>query len=101
MSFEIPPGLTGMLQDFTVAVLRTKPPDLYKFAADHFTKLYEQKSGAVAAGSPPPQSPDARRESRPVQIQSPTGRASNDQSSVASSRGEPSPGDLLTYLPYE
>jgi len=46
MSIDIPPGLTAMLQDFTVAVLRTKPPDLYKFAADHFNKLYTQKKAA-------------------------------------------------------
>ena len=43
MSFEIPPGLTGMLQDFTVAVLRNKPPDLHKFASEYFANLYEKK----------------------------------------------------------
>lgn len=37
MSYDIPPGLTSLLQDFTVAVLRNKPNDLYKFAAEYFT----------------------------------------------------------------
>jgi len=39
--FEIPEGLTAMLQEFTVAVLRNNPPDLLKFAYDHFRSLYE------------------------------------------------------------
>jgi len=62
MSFEVPPGLTAMLQDFTVAVLRNKPPDLYKFAAEHFTKLYAEKSGGAAPGTP--DSEKQRRDSR-------------------------------------
>jgi len=36
MNFEIPPGLMDLLQDFTVAVLRDKPLDLVKFAAEYF-----------------------------------------------------------------
>ncbi|XP_072027165.1 cAMP-dependent protein kinase type II regulatory subunit-like [Amphiura filiformis] len=48
MNFEIPPGLTDLLQDFTVAVLREKPDDLTEFAANYFTKLQEAnvKSGS-------------------------------------------------------
>ncbi len=48
MNFEIPPGLTDLLQDFTVAVLREKPEDLTEFAANYFTKLQEAnaKSGS-------------------------------------------------------
>jgi cAMP-dependent protein kinase regulator len=44
MSFEIPDGLTDLLQDFTVAVLKERPPDLVKFAAEYFNKLNDKKS---------------------------------------------------------
>lgn len=44
MSFEIPDGLTDLLQDFTVAVLKERPPDLVKFAAEYFNKLKEKKN---------------------------------------------------------
>jgi len=43
-SFEIPAGLTELLQDFTVAVLRRKPPDLYQFAVDYFVQAQERRS---------------------------------------------------------
>ena len=39
MSFQIPPGLTDLLQEFTVAVLRERPTDLVSFAANYFNKL--------------------------------------------------------------
>lgn len=39
MNFEIPPGLTDLLQEFTVAVLRTRPANLEAFAADYFNNL--------------------------------------------------------------
>lgn len=39
MNFEIPPGLTDLLQDFTVAVLKDRPDDLVSFAAEYFNKL--------------------------------------------------------------
>ncbi len=38
MNFEIPDGLGDMLRDFTVAVLRERPPDLNDFAVEFFTK---------------------------------------------------------------
>lgn len=43
MNFEIPEGLTDLLQDFTVAVLRERPHpnDLIDFAASYFAKLQE------------------------------------------------------------
>lgn len=44
MSFEIPVGLTTMLQDFTVSVLRNKPSDLIQFANDYFRTLYEKQA---------------------------------------------------------
>ena len=94
MSFEIPPGLTAMLQDFTVAVLRTKPPDLYKFAAEHFTKLYAQKSGGAAVGTP--DSEKQRRDSKNMRGTQHAGFASPDSkvTSEAASSREPSPGNL-------
>ena len=45
MNFEIPPGLTDLLQEFTVAVLRQKPNDLVEFAAIYFNERYERLGG--------------------------------------------------------
>ena len=39
MDLEIPSGLTDLLQDFTVHVLRDKPEDIVDFAANYFMKL--------------------------------------------------------------
>ena len=39
MDLEIPSGLTDLLQDFTVHVLRDKPEDIVDFAASYFMKL--------------------------------------------------------------
>ena len=39
MELEIPPGLTELLQDFTVQVLREKPDDILDFAASYFMKM--------------------------------------------------------------
>lgn len=50
MNFEIPEGLTDMLQDFTVAVLRHKPSDLHEFAAEYFTNLHEKSGGRSSGG---------------------------------------------------
>ena len=43
MNFDIPPGLTDLLQDFTVSVLRNRPLDLYQFAADYFADAYQHR----------------------------------------------------------
>ncbi|CAC5384899.1 cAMP-dependent protein kinase type II regulatory subunit-like [Mytilus californianus] len=43
MSLEIPDGLGDLLRDFTVAVLRDRPGDLYDFAVDYFTKIREKR----------------------------------------------------------
>lgn len=43
MSLEIPDGLGDLLRDFTVAVLRDRPGDLYDFAVDYFTKVREKR----------------------------------------------------------
>lgn len=51
MNFEIPPGLTDMLQDFTIAVLRARPTNLEQFAAQYFTVLNDKKNGPVKNGS--------------------------------------------------
>ena len=60
MNFDIPVGLTDLLQEFTVAVLRERPPDLVTFAANYFNKLndsrtcynLEQKSSVRFVASP-------------------------------------------------
>ena len=43
MDVQIPPGLTELMQDFTVAALREKPNNIVDFAADYFVKLKESK----------------------------------------------------------
>uniref|UniRef100_A0A1I8F901 cAMP-dependent protein kinase type II regulatory subunit n=1 Tax=Macrostomum lignano TaxID=282301 RepID=A0A1I8F901_9PLAT len=43
MSVIIPDGFTQLLQEFTVAVLRTRPPNLIEFAAAHFRRLEQQQ----------------------------------------------------------
>uniref|UniRef100_A0A1I8ISG1 cAMP-dependent protein kinase type II regulatory subunit n=1 Tax=Macrostomum lignano TaxID=282301 RepID=A0A1I8ISG1_9PLAT len=48
MSFEIPAGLPQLLQDFTVAVLRSRPGNLVTFASAYFRQLE-----AAAAAKPP------------------------------------------------
>ena len=39
MSVTVPDGLTELLQEFTVTVLREKPDNLIEFAASYFNKL--------------------------------------------------------------
>ncbi|XP_048190805.1 cAMP-dependent protein kinase type II-alpha regulatory subunit [Perognathus longimembris pacificus] len=41
---QIPPGLTELLQGYTVEVLRKQPPDLVDFAVDYFTRLREARA---------------------------------------------------------
>uniref|UniRef100_A0A8C9AT66 cAMP-dependent protein kinase type II regulatory subunit n=1 Tax=Prolemur simus TaxID=1328070 RepID=A0A8C9AT66_PROSS len=43
---QIPPGLTELLQGYTVEVLRQQPPDLVDFAVDYFTRLREARAQA-------------------------------------------------------
>uniref|UniRef100_A0A2K5RU31 cAMP-dependent protein kinase type II-alpha regulatory subunit n=1 Tax=Cebus imitator TaxID=2715852 RepID=A0A2K5RU31_CEBIM len=55
---QIPPGLTELLQGYTVEVLRQQPPDLVEFAVDYFTRLREARSHAsVLPTATPRQSP--------------------------------------------
>ena len=43
MDIQIPPGLTELMQDFTVVALRERPTDIVEFAAEYFIKLRESK----------------------------------------------------------
>uniref|UniRef100_A0A2K6TYQ7 RIIa domain-containing protein n=1 Tax=Saimiri boliviensis boliviensis TaxID=39432 RepID=A0A2K6TYQ7_SAIBB len=55
---QIPPGLTELLQGYTVEVLRQQPPDLVEFAVDYFTRLREARAHAsVLPAATPRQSP--------------------------------------------
>ncbi|XP_055882903.1 cAMP-dependent protein kinase type II regulatory subunit-like isoform X4 [Biomphalaria glabrata] len=51
MNFEIPPGLTDLLQEFTVAVLRARPQNLEAFACEYFNKLNEKKNPSLKGNS--------------------------------------------------
>nr|5XBY_A Chain A, cAMP-dependent protein kinase type II-alpha regulatory subunit,Immunoglobulin G-binding protein A [synthetic construct]5XBY_B Chain B, cAMP-dependent protein kinase type II-alpha regulatory subunit,Immunoglobulin G-binding protein A [synthetic construct]5XBY_C Chain C, cAMP-dependent protein kinase type II-alpha regulatory subunit,Immunoglobulin G-binding protein A [synthetic construct]5XBY_D Chain D, cAMP-dependent protein kinase type II-alpha regulatory subunit,Immunoglobulin G-bin len=42
--WQIPPGLTELLQGYTVEVLRQQPPDLVEFAVEYFTRLREARN---------------------------------------------------------
>lgn len=44
MNFDIPEGLTDLLQDFTVEILRNKPKDLVAFAAQYFNTLLHTRN---------------------------------------------------------
>lgn len=66
MNLEIPPGLTDLLQEFTVSVLRERPGDLVQFAAEYFNKLNERRLNEkplpprgvrFEAPTPPPDEP--------------------------------------------
>ncbi|XP_035402893.1 cAMP-dependent protein kinase type II-alpha regulatory subunit [Anser cygnoides] len=50
MSIEIPPGLTELLQGYTVEVLRHRPADLVGFAAEYFTRLRDAREREAAGG---------------------------------------------------
>jgi cAMP-dependent protein kinase regulator len=43
MNFVVPEGLTDLLQGFTVAVLRERPPDLVDFAVNYFSNLKDSR----------------------------------------------------------
>uniref|UniRef100_A0A673UL87 cAMP-dependent protein kinase type II-alpha regulatory subunit n=1 Tax=Suricata suricatta TaxID=37032 RepID=A0A673UL87_SURSU len=51
---QIPPGLTELLQGYTVEVLRQQPPDLVDFAVDYFTRLREARLRAASPPAAPP-----------------------------------------------
>uniref|UniRef100_A0A8D2IQV8 cAMP-dependent protein kinase type II-alpha regulatory subunit n=1 Tax=Urocitellus parryii TaxID=9999 RepID=A0A8D2IQV8_UROPR len=51
---QIPPGLTELLQGYTVEVLRQQPPDLVDFAVDYFTRLREARARASLPSTAPP-----------------------------------------------
>jgi len=36
--FDVPNGLTEILQEFTVSVIRNQPSNLIQFAADYFNR---------------------------------------------------------------
>lgn len=43
MNFDIPEGLGDLLRDFTVAVLRERPGDMYDFAVEYFSKARDNR----------------------------------------------------------
>jgi len=43
LDIQIPPGLSELMQDFTVVALKERPSDIVEFAADYFTKLKDSK----------------------------------------------------------
>lgn len=51
---RIPPGLTELLQGYTVQVLRQRPSDLVDFAVDYFTRLREARALASSPPATPP-----------------------------------------------
>ncbi|XP_063797216.1 cAMP-dependent protein kinase type II-alpha regulatory subunit [Pseudophryne corroboree] len=72
MSIEIPPGLTELLQGYTVEVLRQRPQDLVEFAVHYFTRLKENRlqDGAGAAAAPRPHVRGVNFDGEPMQTES-------------------------------
>ncbi|XP_014673372.1 PREDICTED: cAMP-dependent protein kinase type II regulatory subunit-like isoform X2 [Priapulus caudatus] len=68
MDFEIPPGLTNLLEDFTVSVLREKPEDLVDFAVDYFVEM--QRSGQCTRKQISFQTDEVMRDEEPMQTAS-------------------------------
>lgn len=67
MNFEIPDGLTDLLQDFTVEVLRKRPDDILAFASQYFDELIEKRAAEqsqklLSAESAPAQDEDEEDE---------------------------------------
>ena len=102
MNFEIPVGLTDLLQDFTVAVLKERPPDLKQFAADYFAKLNEQKiekceedkpRGVRFAGSPNPEPMQTEDDEDSDEPMEPPTRGFTRRQSVCAERYDPSDDD--------
>lgn len=106
MNFEIPPGLTDLLQDFTVSVLKERPPDLVQFAADYFVKLNSQKkiendddddTGGrgvrFAAASPPPEPMDEDDDDDDDEPMEPPANRFQRRQSVSAERYDPEADD--------
>ncbi|KAG8557315.1 hypothetical protein GDO81_018407 [Engystomops pustulosus] len=72
MSIEIPPGLTELLQGYTVEVLRQRPHDLVDFAVHYFTRLQEKRlhDGAGAAAAQRPHARGVNFDGEPMQTES-------------------------------
>ena len=50
MNFSIPEGLTDLLQDFTVEILRNRPKDLVLFGAQYFNGLLDKRGDEIPMG---------------------------------------------------
>jgi len=90
MSFEIPPGLTAMLQNFTVSVLRNKPPDLLEFAHEYFRSLYE-----IQIGKRLDSSSHACQQSRTMSFTKSDNASTQSSTSSMASSMTPSPGNIF------
>lgn len=98
MNFEIPTGLTDLLQDFTVAVLRDKPQDLVQFASEYFNNLYENRNSQNRDATQPGLSVPGGSDDEPMQTDSddepppepPKNRFQKRRKSVAAERYDPS-----------
>ncbi|ESP00312.1 hypothetical protein LOTGIDRAFT_61540, partial [Lottia gigantea] len=105
MNFEIPAGLTDLLQDFTVAVLRERPPELVQFAVDYFNKLndgknvdkYQKRGGVRFVESPEttsePMQTDDEDDDEPMEP--PPSRYASRRKSVSAERYDPEADEEL------
>ncbi|XP_076105359.1 cAMP-dependent protein kinase type II regulatory subunit-like isoform X1 [Mytilus galloprovincialis] len=104
MNFEIPTGLTDLLQDFTVAVLKERPPNLKQFAADYFAKLNEQNNeeeeddkprGVRFGGSPNPEPMQTEDDEDSDEPMEPPTRGFTRRQSVSAERYDPADDEDL------
>ncbi len=62
MSVTVPDGLSELLEEFAVTVLREKPKDLHEFAATYFVELNMSKKQSRVGGGVPEQARAATAE---------------------------------------
>jgi cAMP-dependent protein kinase regulator len=62
MNFVIPEGLTELLQDFTVDVLRSRPADLVEFASNYFNNLMMSRRSANSHKQPHLETPEIHKD---------------------------------------
>lgn len=62
MPFEIPHGFAELLTDFTVSVVRKRPPDLVEYAIQYFTKLRIEDKKTSKTGLEPARTTETKTE---------------------------------------
>lgn len=103
----IPPGLTELLEEFAITVLREHPTDLVSFAASYFTNLREENArnnsssqkGSQRAG-PAPNSEENQMESESMATDTPAPREMEENGTSAPLQHDDIFIDTCVHFPY-